>query len=798
MPQPESPAKLAELATNGRWKPHPHLVLLNHHLMRAARGDVKRLIIQMPPQHGKSTLASHYFPAWYLGTHPNKRVILSSYEASFAASWGRRVRDTLEEFGEQLFGVHVRQDSHARDDWNLDVLEPMGGMNTAGAGGPITGKTAHVLVIDDPVKNAVEAMSETISARNYEWYYSTALTRVSDDGVVIIIQCMIGSTSVLMANGTHKQLKDIHIGDEVASYSNGRLVSAKVSNWANQGIDNCFTIRTTSGIVATANGRHPFLVRKKNGDFKWVRLQNLRTGDAVVQARLIGEHGTELPAQLTAARSQQSARAFASRTTTLGVGQAGSDRHLTPRLINARRTYGTGTESRFPITTPCSQNKTVSARSAKSFPGRTCGPIGAGNCALITRTLPARSGDYCATTAISLSATEKRSESCSPPLDMYETTLDTIVEITPAGREDVFDVQVDGTENFIANGLVSHNTRWAKDDLAGRLIADMENGTGEKFEVISLPAIAEVDETATSTGWTRKKGEALCPALFTLDTLQARERAMSEYLWSALYQQRPIPLGGSVFKDTFFKRWRMSPEQPGHIEILDGLYKFDPWRTLRFMTIDPAFTEDEIGADKAEDPDYTAIGVWLAFATANGAFLMLLDAVHERMEAPELIDAMKRLRSRWKPAYLATATAGAGLAIFQFAKAAGLAVREIREVSRANQKVDDTCFLRIEGSKTARAHMSVPAMKAGRFFVPEVAPWLASYLDEMLSFPLAKHDDWVDMTCFACAIAEKYVDVPFTAGHKDDAKPARGYPDYHDPRRDEEPKPLDGFLVDGM
>ena len=92
----------------------------------------------MPPRHGKSELTSKYFPAWYLGKFPDKRVILTSYEADFAAGWGYKVRNILQEYGPNLFGVQVSAQSAARDRWELQGHQ--GGMMTAGVGGAITGK----------------------------------------------------------------------------------------------------------------------------------------------------------------------------------------------------------------------------------------------------------------------------------------------------------------------------------------------------------------------------------------------------------------------------------------------------------------------------------------------------------------------------------------------------------------------------------------------------------------------------------------------------------------------------------
>ena len=144
-----SPALFALGTSQGRWKLARHLDCLDQTLLQAlddARaGQLDGLVVAMPPQHGKSELVSKYLPAWYLGTHPDERVILTSYEADFAAQWGRKARDLLERFG-GIFGVRVSRRSAAVHRWDLEGRE--GGMSTAGVGGPITGRGAHLLIVD--------------------------------------------------------------------------------------------------------------------------------------------------------------------------------------------------------------------------------------------------------------------------------------------------------------------------------------------------------------------------------------------------------------------------------------------------------------------------------------------------------------------------------------------------------------------------------------------------------------------------------------------------------------------------
>jgi predicted phage terminase large subunit-like protein len=179
-------AGFARLASGGRWLLPPHLAVLNRKLMAVASGRCRRLLVTMPPRHGKSQFCSQYYPAFYLGSFPDRRVILASYEADFAAGWGRKVRDLLQEHGPGVFGVSVRRDSTAANRWGVEGRP--GGMDTAGVGGPITGKGADLLVIDDPVKNAEEAASPTFRAKTWDWYASTAYTRLEPGGAVVLIQ----------------------------------------------------------------------------------------------------------------------------------------------------------------------------------------------------------------------------------------------------------------------------------------------------------------------------------------------------------------------------------------------------------------------------------------------------------------------------------------------------------------------------------------------------------------------------------------------------------------------------------
>ncbi|MCA1697441.1 MAG: phage terminase large subunit [Actinobacteria bacterium] len=178
-----SPAAFAHLVSGGAYLPFDHLVALDEQLTRLAAGEIERLVVSMPPRHGKSETVSRYLPAWYLGRHPERRVMLACYESAFAASWGRKARELLERHGEELFGVRVARGSAS--DWGLAGRR--GGMVTAGVGGALTGKGANLLIIDDPVKNAEEAQSQLLRAKAWDWWRSTARTRLQRPGAVVLV-----------------------------------------------------------------------------------------------------------------------------------------------------------------------------------------------------------------------------------------------------------------------------------------------------------------------------------------------------------------------------------------------------------------------------------------------------------------------------------------------------------------------------------------------------------------------------------------------------------------------------------
>ncbi len=169
-----------------------HIKLLGEYLMAVERGEINRLIVMMPPRHGKSETTTVKFPAWYLGRHPDRRVIIASHTASLAARFSMRARNDFAQYAPEVWGLEVNPDVSAMYRW--DVLDrndksgkPPGGMLAAGIGGPITGQGAHLAIIDDPVKDAEAANSKVQRDAIWDWYRFVLRTRLFPGAAVILV-----------------------------------------------------------------------------------------------------------------------------------------------------------------------------------------------------------------------------------------------------------------------------------------------------------------------------------------------------------------------------------------------------------------------------------------------------------------------------------------------------------------------------------------------------------------------------------------------------------------------------------
>lgn len=181
-------AALADPATTAvycdpKFVTRPHIDLMSAELARIADGATKRLMIQVPPQSGKSTLVAVWKPLWWLARHPDHKVIIASYGSNLAVNRGRAIRRLVEEHGWR-WGLRLGYGSRSVNDWEL---ESGGGIKSVGIGSGVTGFPARLGILDDPHKSRAEADSRLQRDRVWEWYSADWLSRLAPGAPMIIV-----------------------------------------------------------------------------------------------------------------------------------------------------------------------------------------------------------------------------------------------------------------------------------------------------------------------------------------------------------------------------------------------------------------------------------------------------------------------------------------------------------------------------------------------------------------------------------------------------------------------------------
>jgi predicted phage terminase large subunit-like protein len=327
-----------------------------------------------------------------------------------------------------------------------------------------------------------------------------------------------------------------------------------------------------------------------------------------------------------------------------------------------------------------------------------------------------------------------------PPQGISDFTLDEIVSIEPDGEEEVFDVQVNCTENFTANGLVSHNTWWHDDDWAGRIQQAMANDDGaDQFEIIRYPAINDQgdeyilpDDTIVQippgftvpegARLTRKMGTAIHPARYTTEMMLRIKNNLvgggQKRVWDALYQQNPVPDEGNFFGKEMFRYYGSPPPR-------SELFVYQAW---------------DFAISEGKESDYT---VGMCIGQDHRDNLYVLDMRRFRtQDGGYIIDEILDFAAMYDADLLGFEDGQIWKALeFQFQK-------------RCDERRQYPSFevLKPLTDKMVRANPLKGRMQLGKVYFDNKSPHFPDLQREMLHFPAGKHDDQVDSLAWAVSL----------------------------------------------
>jgi predicted phage terminase large subunit-like protein len=155
-----------------------YLLFIQTYLAKVTTGEIDRLMLFVPPRHGKSEMTTVRYPMWRLERDPSTRIIVGAYSAALSLKFSRKMRRIAKE------RINLSPEQKSVEDWATDEG---GGVRAVGVGGGVTGMGANLIIIDDPVKSREEANSETYRDKCYEWYTDDLLTRLEPGGAIILI-----------------------------------------------------------------------------------------------------------------------------------------------------------------------------------------------------------------------------------------------------------------------------------------------------------------------------------------------------------------------------------------------------------------------------------------------------------------------------------------------------------------------------------------------------------------------------------------------------------------------------------
>ena len=754
------------------------------------------------------------FPAWYLGRNPEKRVIEASYSDDLARTFGDKCRRKVEVFGPELWGLEIDRRRADKSDWG--IKDHNGGMVSAGIGGSLTGKGADCL----PAGTMIATEVGDVDIAN--------LVRMPNPPRVFSFEHATGEVVLKKIESRRERLADGLFEVETSGGNTVRSTGEHRYYCPEQGYKSASVLEPGDSLIVFAAREDLSTLRGREergfDDLQSVLRQNQEMHDRSPLC-FLWRAFREATLRIRKGNAKRTKTVFlfpkmyriGSKGKVRSVREARSGKRseiLFERMQGIGKAIQAAVErlSRMwrPIQTSIAPDCLLFQGMRRRSPQET--NAGSGELELqgrdelretVQRDAQSHSGtgwmgmrdlwDAARWSSVAYkpqSAPCQRGQGGQPcgehdnalqdvPCCASQVKIESVSSVGKVGNGPVkvYDLQIEGTHNFFANGILVHNcliiddpvknrqeadsqtyrdrvwsewqstlstrlhpkaavvvvlTRWHEDDLAGRLIKAEPN----RWKLLNLPAIAEEDDPLG-----RPIGAALWPERYDEAELAGIKITAGSRDWEALYQGRPSPLQGGLFKRQTFRRFKYHPEKR-IVELFS-----DSGTKIYSLADCKVFQTCDVAGSLKSSADYFVLGT---FALAPAGELLILDIFRDRLEGPDQPALLQRKFREWSPVVQGIESKSMGLTLYQSMIRSGLPILELTPGTK---------------DKYTRALSMAPRYQAGMVYHRQGASWVDELETELASFPSGAHDDQVDVVVYAGDVMEWVLgNVPSGAG----------------------------------